>query len=65
VIGTHLNQQKSSVLESALPELIETNVQRPPLPLSRVRESGAMSMCQNDRGSATSAQTIAARITEA
>jgi hypothetical protein len=59
------NQPKPSLLWSALPGLIETNVQRPPLPLSCVRESGAMSMCQNDRGSASSAQTIAARITEA
>ena len=65
LVRTRLNQQKPSVLGSVLPELIETSVQRPPLPLSCVRESGAMSICQNDRGSASSAQTRAARITEA
>ena len=62
---SHLNQQKPSVFGSVLPELIEANVQRPPLPLSCVNERGAISMCQNDLGSASSAQTMAARITEA
>jgi hypothetical protein len=45
--------------------LMETNPRRPLSPLSFVRNSGAMSMRQNDSGSASIAPTIAARIIDA